>query len=245
MSLKLNKKEEEDVNPWRLFKISEAILAFKISSKISETFTKIASLDLNVISDNDRNILLTLSDNSVPYEWRKMWQGPKVASEFLKAVISRIQNAISLVRNLNDEMNEIDFSKIFNVDSFLSTVKLVTARNLKVSSSNLILEYFIDEKLGNKSSKIIKVAPLMIDGFVLYENRLVAPEGYNSNNMSGNVFLYYRESSGNSEEDLRKMHVLPLYSNYSREKLLCTIKINSNLEKNEIIYSGTAFIVPQ
>ena len=98
----LNKIKEEtisEVNPWRLFKTSEIILANNLSKKISETLAKFTTIDLNSISDSDKNVLLVLSDNSVPYEWRKMWQGPKLASEFLKSVSVRIQTVMKFLNS--------------------------------------------------------------------------------------------------------------------------------------------------
>lgn len=239
----------ENVNPWCLFKTSEAILAFNISTKITETFSKIASLDLNMVSENDRNILLTLSDNSVPFEWRKIWHGSKVASEFLKSVIVRIHTALKFINSLDDEMDEVDFGKIFNVDSFLSTVKLVTSRSLKVSTSNLKMESFLDdsqyERMQKNQYKLIKVAPLMIDGLAYYENKLVVNDGYNSNNMSKHIYIYFKEAINETLlNEKSRMCKVPMYSNYLREKLLCTIIMNTSLNESDIIYSGTALIVP-
>lgn len=239
----------ENVNPWCLFKTSEAILAFKVSSKITETFSKIASLDLNIVSENDRSVLLTLSDNSVPYEWRKMWQGPKVASDFIKSVIVRVQTALKFINSMDDEMNEVDFAKIFNVDSFLSTVKLVTSRSLKVSTSKLRMESFLDDSphdhMQKNGNKLIKVAPLMVDGLAYYDNQLVASDGFNSNNMSKHIYIHFKEvTNGTLLNEKSHMCEVPLYSNYSREKLLCTIKMNTSLNESDVIYSGSALIVP-
>lgn len=225
--------------------MSEIILALDLSSKITETLLKFQSIDLNSISDSDKNILLILSDNSVPYEWRKMWQGPKMASEFLKSVTIRIQMVLKFINRLDEPINEIDFSKIFKVDSFLSTVKLVTSRDLKISASDLVLESFVDDSKYDsmRNRKPIKVAPLIVDGLGFERNKLVASDGINSNKMTGNIYIYYKEAS-KGIEDGSQMYAVPLYSNYSREKLLCTIKLNTSLERDDIIYSGTSLIVP-
>jgi hypothetical protein len=207
-------------------------------------------LDLNLISDKDKAILLTLSDNSVPFEWRKMWQGPQVATDFLKSVIIRIQTALKYLSNIDAEIEEIDFSKIFNVDSFLSTVKLVTSRVLKISTSNLMMDSFVDvsqyERIKSKKNKVIKVAPLIIDGLAYYENKLVISDGYNSNlsSMTNNIYIYFKEEFNDKLANENNTYDVPLYSNYSREKMLCTIKMNSSLNENDLIYSGTALIVP-
>lgn len=209
--------------------------------------SKFSSIDLNSISDIDRSVLLTLSDNAVPYEWRKLWQGPKLASEFLKSVATRVQTVSRFLDNLDEAIHEVNFSKIFNVDSFLSTVKLVTSRVLKVSTSNLILESFTDEakheRMKYDQAIIVTVAPLLIDGLNFENNRLVQSDGSRSNNLTNLIFLYFKESSTGSDEDPSTSEV-PLYATQFREKFLCTIKLNTALNKDDIIYSGTSLIVP-
>lgn len=237
-----------DVNPWKLFKSSEVILATQIVGKISETLAKFSSIDLNSISDSDRNVLLTLSDNAVPYEWRKLWQGPKLATEFLKSVAVRVQTVSKFLDNLDEAIHEINFSKIFNVDSFLSTVKLVTSRELKVSTSNLTLESFTEEakheRMKFDQAIVITVAPLLIDGLSFENNRLIAADGSNSNNMTNLIFLFFKEITAGLSEDDPSTSAVPLYATHFREKLLCTIKLNTALNKDDIVYSGTSLIVP-
>lgn len=236
------------MNPWKLFKSSELFLAVELVRKISDTLSKFNSLDLNSMTDGEKNILLTLSDNNVPYEWRKLWQGPKFASEFLKAVAVRAQTVSKFLENLDGEIQEIDFSKIFNVDSFLSTIKLVTSRELKVSTSDLILESFTDiakyEKLKTEKIFVVTAAPLLIDGMSFEKNRLIQSDGSNTNNLTSSIFLFFREQKNVSANDDSKSYAVPLYATHSREKLLCTIKLSTSLSKDEIIYSGTSLIVP-
>lgn len=237
-----------EVNPWKLFKSSEISLAIQLVKKISETLSKFSSIDLNSISDVDKNVLLTLSDNAVPYDWRKLWHGPKLASEFLKSVAVRVQTVSKFADNLDGAIHEIDFSKIFNVDSFLSTVKLVTSRELKISTSDLNLESFTDESKRERTkldqAVIISVAPLLIDGLSFENNRLVQPDGSSTNNFTSSIFLYFKQTSHGLSEDEPNTYAIPLYATHFREKLLCTIKLNTALGKDDIVYSGTSLIVP-
>lgn len=209
---------------------------------------KFTTIDLNSISDSDKNILLVLSDNSVPYDWRKMWQGPKLASEFLKSVSVRIQNVTKFLNSLDASIDEVDFSKIFNVDSFLSTVKLVTSRDMQVSTSDLVMESFTDEmkfeSTRHQKNKIIKVAALQIDGLSYENNMLTTSDHFNAGNLTSNIFIYFKEAVKKVPDEDPHIYPIPLYSTYTREKLLCTINLNTRLDKNDIIYSGTALIVP-
>lgn len=215
---------------------------------MSETLSKFSSIDLNSITDADKSILLTLSDNSVPYEWRKLWQGPKLASEFLKAVAIRVQTVSKFLDHLDDEIHEVDFSKIFNVDSFLSTIKLVTSRQLKVSASDLLLESFTDaakhDKMKFDQVFVVKISPLLIDGMSFDKTRLVQSDGSSTNNFTSPIFLYFKEHTNAPASDEPGMYAVPLYATHLREKLLCTIKLNTSLDKGDIIYSGTSLIIP-
>ena len=237
----------KDYNPWQLFKSSEIILAVKLAKKITETLSKFSSFDINVISDNEKHVLIVLSDNLVPLEWRKLWHGPKLASEFLKSVSSRIQSLSKFMDTLDEPICDVDFSKIFNVNSFLSTVKLVSSRELKVSTSNLVMDNFTNdqqfEKLKKQQKNIIKVSPLLIDGLSFENSKLVLFNG-TSDNYTSNIYLYFKVINKDVLEDVANSFVLPLYATALREKLLCTIKFETLLERSDVVYSGTCLIIP-
>jgi Dynein heavy chain C-terminal domain len=216
--------------------------------KVSSTLSKFSSIDLNSISDADRNILLKLSDNIVPYEWRKLWQGPKLASDFLKSVAVRVQTVSKFVNNLDEDIQEVDFSKMFNVDSFLSTLKLISSRQLKVSTSNLVLQSFTDSSSHERNKldrvPVVTVAPLLIDGLSFENSRLIQTESSSNSNFTSSIYLYFKEEIPNSSQDETNTFSIPLYATYSREKLLCTINLNSSLSRGDIIYSGASLIIP-
>lgn len=119
-----------EIDPWKLFKVSEIMLAVNLFQIINELMNRLNFLihEMHSITESERKILLVLSDNQVPYELRKIWSGPKLATEYLKGVISRVQKTFSYLNSLEDTLREINFSEVFNVDSFLSTIKLVTSR---------------------------------------------------------------------------------------------------------------------
>lgn len=177
-----------------------------------------------------------------------MWQGPKLASEFLKAVAVRVQTVSKFNDNFDDEIQEIDFSKIFNVDSFLSTLKLVTSRKLKVSTSSLVLESFTDssrfDKMKREDAVVITIAPLLIDGLSFEKDRLVQPIGSGTSNFTSSIFIYYKETNFAPIGVEPGTCQVPVYATNSREKFLCTLNLNTSLEKDDIIYSGTSLTIP-
>lgn len=244
---KIKEDSQQDCNPWQLFKSSEIILAVKLAKKITETLSKFSSFDINAMSDNEKHLLFVLSDNLVPLEWRKLWHGPKLASDFLKSVSIRIQSLGKFLDTLDKPMSEVDFSKIFNVNSFLSTVKLVSSRELKVSTSNLVMDNFANEqqfeKLQRQQKNVIKVLPLLIDGMSFENNKLVHSNG-TKDNYTSNIYIFFKENSKDVLEDVANSFALPLYATALREKLLCTIKFETSLERADVVYSGTCLIVP-
>lgn len=85
--------------------------------------------EIHSIDATQKNLLQLLSDNQVPYVWRKIWsQGPKVASDFLKEVSARIRETEKYLHKMDDPILVINFANVFHIDSFLSTVKLVSSR---------------------------------------------------------------------------------------------------------------------
>ena len=244
---KIKEDSQQDFNPWQLFKSSEIILAVKLAKKITETLSKFGSFDINAMSDNEKHVLYVLSDNLVPLEWRKLWHGPKLASDFLKSVSIRIQSLAKFLDTLDKPMSDVDFSKIFNVNSFLSTVKLVSSRELKVSTSNLILDNFTNEqqfeKLQKQQKNVIKVSPLLIDGMSFENSKLVSCNG-TTDNYTSNIYIFFKENTKDVLEDVANSFALPLYATALREKLLCTIKFETLLERSDVVYSGTCLIVP-
>jgi hypothetical protein len=120
---------------------------------------------------------------------------------------------------------------------------------MKISASDLILESFTDDlkysQMKNISKNVVKVAPLQLDGLNYAFGKLTLSNDSSSSNTTENIFLHYipMASKNNQYDDDSKICKLPLYSTYAREKLLCTIKLPTNLAKEEMVYSGGALIV--
>ena len=222
--------------------------------------------EIHSIDATQKNLLQILADNQVPYAWRKIWnQGPKIASDYLKEVSTRIRETESYLSHLDDPILEISFANIFNVDSFLSTVKLVSSRlflifqllmnrfiyelvyfrDLQESTSNLVLETFTEESrysdLKKRFSKIITVDPLFIDGLSFSNGKLTASNNATIKNVTSKIYLFYLPT-GSKELAKDKKIEMKLYSTPLREKFICNIKLSSSLQEEEIILSGTCLL---
>lgn len=220
-------------------------IAIEITNAITFSLAKLRFIDKNSVTAADEKMMLTLSDNSVPYEWRKIWNGPKTATDYLKGVSDRALNAVQLLENAQKPISEINFTSIFNVDSFLSMLKILTSRNIGVPPNDLILDSESDEsiyeRMKSQNELIVKVHPLIIDGLQMESQQLVRRSA--ATNSTCPFFLFYREMKRSKLSEVRDIHPIPVYSTFAREELLCTINIASLLSQQEVVYSGTAFIV--
>lgn len=119
-------------NPWTLFIISELLLAQNLFKVIHNTLSEIhvAIKDVSSITRNTMNLIRIICENQVPFKWRQIWSGPKSTVDYIKAVASRGMEAEKRFQGLShiDFCDEIDFTKVYNVQSFVAALKLKNAR---------------------------------------------------------------------------------------------------------------------
>lgn len=114
--------------------------------------------------------LLLLSDNQIPVHWKKLWNGPRAATNYLKAMAGR---ALAAEQRISQKgtTTSVDLSTIFNVDTFLAALKLVAARDHPedISTTEIALTLRIKGRnIRATESKddlnSIAIAPLLIEG---------------------------------------------------------------------------------
>lgn len=121
---------------------------------------------------------------------------------------------------------------------------------MKISTSDLTLESFTDHnkysQMKNVTRNVVKVAPLILDGLNFINGKLSLSNDSDYSATTNEIFIHYVPvaSKKNQYDEDSKFCKLPLYTTYSREKLLCTIRLPTLLSKEEIIYAGAALIIP-
>lgn len=125
-------QNNDSSNPWTLFVISELLMAKNIFKAIHSTLSMIhtAMKDISSLTRDTLNLIRIICENQVPFKWRQIWSGPRLIVDYIKAVVSRgieaerrYQGTIHI-----DFCEEIDFAKVFSVESFLAALKLKNAR---------------------------------------------------------------------------------------------------------------------
>lgn len=125
-------QSDEDAGPWKLFIISELLMANNLFKVIHSTLSQIhiAMKDMSSIARDTHNLIRLICENQVPFKWRQIWPGPRQIVDYMRAVVSRGAEAERRYQANShiDFCDEIDFAKIYNVESFLAALKLKNAQ---------------------------------------------------------------------------------------------------------------------
>lgn len=124
-----------------LFIVSELLLAINLFKIIHNTLSTIhiAIKDLSSITRDTLNLIRTICENQVPLKWRQIWSGPASIVDYIKAVVSRGIEAEKRFQGSShiDFCDDIDFTKVFYVQSLLAALKLKNARQAHFSLNYL------------------------------------------------------------------------------------------------------------
>lgn len=198
----------------------------------------------------------------MPLEWRRLWNGPKVATNYIKSVASRAVVVERQYRNCIDAVPEsIDLANMFNVDSFLATLKLVTAQRCTLNPYELVFvirPHQTEDVKRPKDLMALTLAPLHIDGGLNFNAATGKLSKSNSKSEGINSPLAITPpmqlmlmthgkdvESGDKDMDLNEC-VIPLYANSTREKHICDFRLAVDPHIIDLVaYSATALIVPE
>lgn len=198
------------------------------------------------MSTGEKSAMQTLCENQVPLQWRKIWSGPRLATEYMKAVSVRAHEAEKRFqgRSANAEWCEnIDFATIFSIESFLASLKIATARMRATSTCRLKLHATFD---ANESLEepTVHVGALLIDGATLRGGRLAFTSRRTDDTRTPPfrvTFTSAGATGGLATTDIP----IPLYTNASRERAIGRIVVaTADAPAEMATYAGVAFVVP-
>lgn len=119
-------------NPWNSFVLTELQLAGNLFQVIHKTlvFLHTAIKDVDAMQPADKNMMIMICENQTPPAWRQCWSGPRMVTDFLRAVVSRgVEAEHRYQRNNNSTFGDsINFSAVFNLEAYLAALKLTNAR---------------------------------------------------------------------------------------------------------------------
>lgn len=164
-----------DDNTWMMFLISEIKLARELYKEIHSILTTLYSAikEIHNISESLKQVLVLLCENQTPREWRNIWFGPTLATDYIRAFVNRANYIEKLyhqkmITASEVAINEINLAEIFNVDAFLAVLKLMKSRSLQISTSELVISTNFNNKEIDPSA--IKISNLMVLTFDIYHD---------------------------------------------------------------------------
>uniref|UniRef100_A0A1B0CJW6 Cytoplasmic dynein 2 heavy chain 1 n=1 Tax=Lutzomyia longipalpis TaxID=7200 RepID=A0A1B0CJW6_LUTLO len=225
-------------------------------STLLETFQNMPEDEQNAIREGDtemstteRAALQTLCENQVPLQWRKLWSGPRLATEYMKAVSVRAHEAEKRFQargNATGWCERIDFATVFSIESFLASLKLATARIRATSTCRLTLHATFDGS-EHLEEPTVHVAPLLIDGATLRGGRLTFASRRTDDTRTPSFRVTFTSTGATGGGYTATDIPIPLYSNASRERVLGRIVVataDGGVPAAMATYSGVAFVVP-
>lgn len=119
--------------PWKMFVVTELQLAAQLFQTIHSTLVTLhaAIRGTDTMSAAVRQTIMAIRENHVPLMWRKLWPGPRLVTDFIKAAITRGIAAERRYRSTDGDKSfgdRISFGEIFNLEGFMSALKLTNAK---------------------------------------------------------------------------------------------------------------------
>lgn len=179
----------------------------------------------------------------MPISWKKIWSGPNSATQYITLVVSKGHEAEKrykegIVKPM-EFVDEIALETIYHPKTLLSSLKLANAQKIGKSTADLNL-YSDTVKLDNDNRITLRISPLEIDGASYDDNgRVVLTTG---TSISPDFYVTFIESTSPVEYQGSETH-LPLYSNHSRETIVCNLKISTKENRDRVLLSGAALII--
>lgn len=207
--------------------------------------------------------LVQLSDNQVPVQWKKLWSGPKAATNYLRAMSVRAVEAEKRLSQATTCPSLVDLSRIFNVDTFFAALKLIAARDYPEDISTTEIELRLRVGKGAATTKddlnSIVLAPLLIEGGLNFDDttgiltRVRANRENKGPDKTPELILVLSRSKSpaavaadEDEEFTENECIVPLYSNGNRDKMIYSFKlpIEGNNLSTLAMYAALALIIP-
>jgi dynein heavy chain 2, cytosolic len=169
LQLKIQQPNGQDNNPMKSFIELEYFNGVSLIQNIHKSLAGISKVirGTNLLTGKVVSLASSLLQQLTPSSWQNLWSGPENPSEYIKAVVSKV-NEIQKWNNKIDQgsllKENIDLSDLFHPDTFLSALAQQTAREYGVSMSSLKLQSSWS-KAGIAGAKLpIKINALELEG---------------------------------------------------------------------------------
>uniref|UniRef100_A0A1I8Q9V5 Dynein heavy chain, cytoplasmic n=1 Tax=Stomoxys calcitrans TaxID=35570 RepID=A0A1I8Q9V5_STOCA len=257
-------EDQKSSNPWLVFVYSELKTGGEGYKMIHATLSQVYTAIKDRHHQNENNNLLTplntLALNQVPQQWQRIWPGPSSALDYIKAFMHRAMATESRYRTTQhlDFIDAIDLTTVYNCQTLLSSLKLINSHKQQKSCKNLQMETH-SPAMGRSGAASelqvqLKLKPLKVNGAAFSHGKLIITtnEALSEEDQSPEFIITFREKEEKKLQDLRSVSrggntaattLLPVYTNITRERLLCELEVPTAESMETVLLSGAALIV--
>lgn len=124
-------------------------------------------------------------------------------------------------------------------------LKIYPYRELHQSACDLILTSNFFNNRNNSTTSTVQVSPVLVDGGLFKNGKIFIQDTNDSVDYKKTTpfELTFKIKSQQTVNETDQIDI-SLYSNSSRDNLICTVDVPISVERKAIIYSGVALIVP-
>jgi dynein heavy chain 2 len=184
----------------------------------------------------------------VPTKWEKMWEGPEMPIDWLRAVLNRkiaLKNWVANASSGGMLRNALKLSELLQPGTFLNAVRQETARVTKLPLDSLIQFSAWDRQLLEGFPIIVELKGLYIQGAGFGSKGNLQEVGSSDREMISvsSVFVAYGSpESPPLYADSAAMSI-PIYYNPTRERVLTSVMVPIQTQAQRWIKSGTALFM--
>jgi len=186
--------------------------------------------------------------NWVPTKWEKMWEGPEMPIDWLRAVLKRkiaLKRWVASANKGGMLRNPLDLSELLQPGTFLNAVRQETARVSKLPLDSLVQISAWDRQLLDDLPIVIEVVGLSIQGAGFSDKGKLQEVGSGDREMVGvkSVFIAYCAPDHPPPYPEGAAMSVPIYYTPTRERVLTSVMVPISNQEQRWIKSGTALFM--
>ena len=186
--------------------------------------------------------------NWVPTKWEKMWEGPEMPIDWLRAVLKRkiaLKRWVAAASAGGMLRAPLDLSELLQPGTFLNAVRQETARVSKLPLDSLVQVSAWDRQLLDGIPIVIEVVGLNIQGAGFNDKGRLQEVGSADREMVGvkSVFVAYCSPDRPPCYSDGAAMSIPVYYTPTRERVLTSVDVPIQTQEQRWIKSGTALFM--
>jgi dynein heavy chain 2 len=184
----------------------------------------------------------------VPTKWEKMWEGPEMPIDWLRAVLKRkiaLKAWVAAAAGGQLLKQPLDLSELLQPGTFLNAVRQETSRVSKQALDSLVQTSAWDRRLLEGLPIIVECQGLNMQGANFGSAGSLQEVGSSDREMVGvgSVFVAYCAPDRPPNYSEGASMSVPIYYTRTRERVLTSVSVPIQTQEQRWVKSGTALFM--